>query len=453
MALMLNEPPPQWAFKYNLTTENVWDGFSIVALWEDCMSQSIRLVVPHDNLQKDRFKEAMKQRNIRIRLYGQPELTHYCSKCTRFYFNDEGLRTFNLQLPWFSQSHGKYALPLATRKVQVVVTDGVTVGHPCCAVHNCHIPLASNRHRFCPVHAKKEEKCSIVGCEADVVKGQLTCVDPTHQAVERTHTLRGQARFQLKERLVRQRVAHPNNSEAIEIELRELEDLDEEEQIYELHSDGQVSAGTLGMTQDAHPGALPVIKIRAEFCRKRTHNEQLMVDPCGMIPARETMYGAESTGSVIVSLVLLLLNHYILTCYQEMIKRVYRIPGLKPNHIFYDNNCTLSKMVRSDPFFDNIGLSVDVFHFKCKHSESDVWCNEHCNPASFPELMTENGWYFNSSIAEQTNVWFGGFHSICREMLVDKYNFFLDEMIMRRNRMTLSRLGKYNPGHHTVTLS
>lgn len=136
-----------------------------------------------------------------------------------------------------------------------------------------------------------------------------------------------------------------------------------------------------------------------------------------------------------------------------MIKRVYRIPGLKPNHIFYDNNCTLSKMVRSDPFFDNIGLSVDVFHFKCKHSESDVWCNEHCNPASFPELMTENGWYFNSSIAEQTNVWFGGFHSICREMLVDKYNFFLDEMIMRRNRMTLSRLGKYNPGHHTVTLS
>ncbi len=51
-------------------------------------------------------------------------------------------------------------------------------------------------------------------------------------------------------------------------------------------------------------------------------------------------------------------------------------------------------------------------------------------------------WYFNSSIAEQTNVWLGGYHAICREMLVDKYNFFLDEMILRRNIMTKDKLTK-----------
>jgi len=55
--------------------------------------------------------------------------------------------------------------------------------------------------------------------------------------------------------------------------------------------------------------------------------------------------------------------------------------------------------------------------------------------------VTNHG-FFNSSIAEQTNVWLGGYHSICREMLVDKYNFFLDEMILRRNRMTREKLMK-----------
>jgi hypothetical protein len=130
-----------------------------------------------------------------------------------------------------------------------------------------------------------------------------------------------------------------------------------------------------------------------------------------------------------------------------MIKRTFR-HDIKPDHIFYDNNCTLTKMVRNDAFFADIGLSVDVFHFKCKHSQTDVFCQTHCNPAAFPELATEDGtgWFFNSSIAEQTNVWLGGYHSICREMLVDKYNFFLDEMILHHNVLTQAKLEK--DGHY-----
>jgi hypothetical protein len=62
----------------------------------------------------------------------------------------------------------------------------------------------------------------------------------------------------------------------------------------------------------------------------------------------------------------------------------------------------------------------------------DTFCQSHCNPAAFPELEEEQGkaWFFNSSIAEQANVWLDSYHSICHEMLVDKYNFFLDEMIV-----------------------
>lgn len=54
--------------------------------------------------------------------------------------------------------------------------------------------------------------------------------------------------------------------------------------------------------------------------------------------------------------------------------------------------------------------------------------------------MDGDQWRFNSSIAEQTNVWFGGFHSICREMQVDRYNFFLDEMIRRKNQLIIEKL-------------
>ena len=127
-----------------------------------------------------------------------------------------------------------------------------------------------------------------------------------------------------------------------------------------------------------------------------------------------------------------------------MIKRTFH-EDIKPNHIFFDNNCSVAKAVRGkDPFFDDIGLTVDVFHFKAKHSETDIYCQQYCNPVAYPELLSDDGkgWYFNSSIAEQTNVWLGGYHSICREMLIDKYTFFLDEMILRRNCMTRDKLTK-----------
>jgi hypothetical protein len=60
---------------------------------------------------------------------------------------------------------------------------------------------------------------------------------------------------------------------------------------------------------------------------------------------------------------------------------------------------------------------------------------------AYPELLDEDGgYYFNSSIAEQINVWFSAFHNICHEMTPVKYEFFLDEMIIRRNRVTLATL-------------
>lgn len=110
--------------------------------------------------------------------------------------------------------------------------------------------------------------------------------------------------------------------------------------------------------------------------------------------------------------------------------------------MWLDNNCNVLKSLRhaKDDYFDSIALPVDVFHFKCKHKESDAFCGTFCNPLLWPELQEEGKWRFNSSAAEQTNAWMGGFRAIVREMRPDRYNFFLDEMIKRRNRIVVSSL-------------
>jgi hypothetical protein len=41
-------------------------------------------------------------------------------------------------------------------------------------------------------------------------------------------------------------------------------------------------------------------KIKAQFGRWRTHNEQTLVHPCGIIFARATMYGAEAVSNSLV---------------------------------------------------------------------------------------------------------------------------------------------------------
>ncbi|KAG1900359.1 uncharacterized protein F5891DRAFT_1188674 [Suillus fuscotomentosus] len=151
-------------------------------------------------------------------------------------------------------------------------------------------------------------------------------------------------------------------------------------------------------------------RLRAQFTRNYTHCEELIVVPCGMIHARETMHNAEGVGSV-----------------AEFIRHVFRDPEMCSTH--------------NDPFFQDIGLSIDVFHFECKHSKQDTFFQENCNPAAFPELKMDDGeWYFNSSACEQTNSWFGKFNPITRGMKPVKFDFFLDEMILCRNQEMLKKL-------------
>jgi len=115
-----------------------------------------------------------------------------------------------------------------------------------------------------------------------------------------------------------------------------------------------------------------------------------------------------------------------------------------PEIVIYDLGCQAYQHLKrqGDTLYQHVGFPVDVFHWKTKHKKTSDACAIDCNPTLFKELIGDDGktWFFNSSIAEQTNVWLGGYHAILREMGQVKYNFFLDEMILRKNRITKETL-------------
>ncbi|KAJ7651806.1 hypothetical protein B0H17DRAFT_958294, partial [Mycena rosella] len=131
---------------------------------------------------------------------------------------------------------------------------------------------------------------------------------------------------------------------------------------------------------------------------------------------------------------------------QTFAKATFPTPESTPEFFIFDNNCKLDAHQRAihDENFKDTGKPVDVFHFTCKHKITDTHCQRYCNLAAFREMYGPDGkWRFNTSICEQTNVWFGGY-AIHQEkpplQIVTRYNFFLDEMIKRRNRYVVAEL-------------
>ena len=128
---------------------------------------------------------------------------------------------------------------------------------------------------------------------------------------------------------------------------------------------------------------------------------------------------------------------------QTFAKATFPTPQSTPEFFIFDNNCKLHAHQQNigEKHFENTGMPVDVFHFDTKHSATDRHCQLYCNPAAFPELIKDGKWRINTSICEQTNVWLAGYQAILRDMEATRYNFYLDEMIKRRNRFVVAELG------------
>ncbi|KAG1725787.1 uncharacterized protein EDB91DRAFT_1254595 [Suillus paluster] len=181
-----------WQFGFKLKNEHIWDTFIILALTEDCDRCGVLLDVPNDGAQTHRFPAAMQARNERIVYEGQPELRHYCDTCMWTYWNDDG----------------------SARKVQVVVTDGLSMGRPCCNVFQCRNPLSNNRSRFCWQHLNEglDNICAVVDCDMPVLPGWKACTLPAHQEMECLHGEKMRTNFQATKRLQKMHAAQPNDA-------------------------------------------------------------------------------------------------------------------------------------------------------------------------------------------------------------------------------------------------
>ncbi|KZO93021.1 hypothetical protein CALVIDRAFT_486523, partial [Calocera viscosa TUFC12733] len=328
-----------------------------------------------------RLAHAMEDRNRFMAGTGQEQWAHACELCRKF----------------FIRNGQEYTLTCA-------ITDGVSIGRPCCAIHNCPNALSSNRARYCSSHSTLESICAVEGCDQRVEDGLRTCSLAEHMLLESNYKAIGQSFNLLKTQLQLEEVEVATKN----VEAKRTEKKD--------------------------------VKPMARFARRRTHNEQLVVRPCGIILARGTFYGAEALGS-------------------EFLTTVFPSRRSAPDVLFYDNNCQLHRYIADHPrlqeHFQDTALVVDIFHFKSKHSEKDLYCNRHCNALAYPELFDEESktWTFNSSACEQTNAWLNNFQPIVREMLPVRYEFFLDEVIKERNRHRVEELQKRGHMPHLVPAS
>ncbi|KZT62745.1 hypothetical protein CALCODRAFT_425601, partial [Calocera cornea HHB12733] len=395
-----SELPPTSQRPISLRNEYIWDTFYLDALLQHHDEQHTTLVllehIPgNGRIQKDRLTHALEERNRFMEGTGQEYYAHACDGCVRVTENDGHFTT-----------------------IHAAITDGVAVGRPCCGVHNCHQPLPSIKARFCNQHQSRAGICSIQECNNPVRPSTLTCHIPEHMEAEHAHQEKGKSMFTLARRLLKHVSIDPVGT-----------GLPGFESLAELIANEDSSCDNKSPEGNR--------RAKARFGRSWTHNEQLIVRPCGVIVARATFYGAEAISSV-----------------ADMLRAVFPTLNSVPDILFYDNNCHLRRHLHAhnDTHFTNMGLPVDIFHYKTKHSEKDEYCGQHCNPLLFPDIydVKTKTWFFNSSAAEQTNVWFNGYHSIVHDMMGPRFDFFLDEMIKERNRFLVASLEKEGKNPHLI---
>ncbi|KAF8577485.1 hypothetical protein K439DRAFT_1364649, partial [Ramaria rubella] len=132
--------------KQSMDSELILNAFFLHALLRGHTRQVVCLTLPHNGGHNDRFTNALKERNFRIASTGQEMWGHACNDCAKMYTGQDG--------KIYHMTAG--------------VTNGITVGHLCCQVHDCKVPLQHPHHRFCPTHRHFNDLCCVKGCSLTV---------------------------------------------------------------------------------------------------------------------------------------------------------------------------------------------------------------------------------------------------------------------------------------------
>jgi hypothetical protein len=161
------------------------------------------------------------------------------------------------------------------------------------------LPAHARTPEECQLVRRQGASCAIVGCTTAIVesiklvKGKevptrmKTCSDTTHQEMEHLNSKQSKANFQLSQKLMHQKVAHPNDAMA-EKRLIDLVDLEDAEEWFEVDAeDGRVqmftinnprATGKLDISVPAAQDPCPLKaetgnrKIKAQFGQCCTHN-------------------------------------------------------------------------------------------------------------------------------------------------------------------------------------
>lgn len=146
-------------------------------------------------------------------------------------------------------------------------------------------------------------KCAVTDCSSLQEDGFRTCSNPDHRRLEQAYFSHGQGIFKLCERLKKAGVILPSNSLSEETPVHDAEAV--------VEAAGGLSQGGITVLDDpvdvANCDGKPDggnRKLWAFFGRRRTHNEQLLMRPCGVIIAHATFFGSEVVSAVNVRSIL-----------------------------------------------------------------------------------------------------------------------------------------------------
>ncbi|KAF9022229.1 hypothetical protein BDZ89DRAFT_1070862 [Hymenopellis radicata] len=267
-----------WDLSVEMSSDMAMDGLLLLGLLRDTVERQVMLTLnqnaPNNH---DRLRPALEERTARMVGPGQEYWNHACTGCCEV------------------NQDTKQAL-------RAVVTDGIAMGHACCGVHDCQIPLASQRARFCPAHSEQDLRCAVVGCSAPTERPFKTCNNSAHRELENRGEESRTALFQLKRRLERQKVAVPSDSFADAVS----------------NDDESIEEDCPDKPEEGHNHTT---KMRICLGRSWSHNEEICVGCCGMILGRATFFGSEAPNAVRIF-------HHIL----------FPTKASLPAVMFYDNN-------------------------------------------------------------------------------------------------------------------
>jgi hypothetical protein len=262
----------------------VSDAFFLSALLHDHDECNTSLILRNDVDHVTRLDLALRARNLAMVGPGQEQWNHICDRCCATKTVDGVTCTSTISKFIFLSLH-----TTLSDVMRAVVMDGVTVGRPCCGVHDCKGRLLSQRARFCTEHAHFSQQCCVVGCQTNAETGFMTCTLDSHRAVEQLHLSRRSALFQLQKRLEhlgRMQLSSEGLGMDADVDTLVADEVIEANEVDDECLDKPEQGNT---------------KTRARFGRRWTHNEQLCVATCSVVLGRMTMYGSEAVNGARVS--------------------------------------------------------------------------------------------------------------------------------------------------------